>query len=88
MVADEEEETSGHVHVVGALVFHMDTETNNKGQTNKNKNVRGFVGWDPDKVVPQGRPVPWNYCGSQPRASSSSHEANFVVEDNASEPEG
>ena len=31
MVADEVEETSGHVHVVGALVFHMDTEMNNKG---------------------------------------------------------
>ena len=73
MSADLEEEQSGHVHVVGFLVTHVDTQTNNKGQTDSAKKKKGFVGWDAKLVQPQGRPIPsWEYRGDDPRGSASS----------------
>ena len=76
---DREEEQSGHVHVVGFLVTHVDTETNKKGMTARSR-THGFCGWDPQLLPPQGRPISSWEATRPPGSRTKVHAARKMPE--------
>ena len=86
---DDNEEQSGHVHLVGFLVTHGDTQHVKKTRTDKTRQL-GFVGWDESLLAPQGRTIrSWESCepgqsmlpASSAVASSSSSRPPAAVEE-------